>query len=281
MVRTYAGWVTVTEPRAPTGAGRWPGGRARPRAADLIIAFGLAIWFVSGYVFSAIVGFLLDHPLAHLLLTGSISAQVTGGAYAREGKMPLVEVFLAAIVGSAMFDPLFYWIGRRYGNVLTRVLVRTRMVKPRSVDRGERLIARYGAWAVLFSWYLPVPNMVTFAAVGSAGMSFPVFLVLDVLAALLWSCLVVGLGYAIGHPAVALAIDITHYAWWIFGVSTALSLAFVAWRHRDRFAGRRGAARTAQRARGAWAPERRWGQDRPLAPERGTSVRPFAPDEEA
>lgn len=227
--------MTLAEVPAPAAVGRWPGGRTRPGPADLLVAFGLAIWFISGYVFSAIVGFLLNHPLAHLLLTGSISAQVTGGAYAREGKMPLVEVVLAAIVGSAMFDPLFYWIGRRYGDVLTRVLVRTRMIKPRSVARGERLIGKYGGWAVLLSWYLPVPNTLIFAAVGSAGMSLPVFLALDVLAALLWSVLVVGLGYAIGHPAVALAIDITHYAWWIFGVTTALSFAFVAWRHRDRF----------------------------------------------
>jgi membrane-associated protein len=214
-------------------AGRWPGGRRRPGVADLLVGLGLVRWFGSGYVFSAIVGFLLNHPLAHLLLTGSISAQVTGGAYAREGKMPLAEVVVAAIIGSAMFDPLFYWIGRRYGDVLTRVLVRTKMIKPRSVERGERMIARYGGWAVLCSWYLPVPNILIFAAVGSAGMSLPLFLLLDVLAALLWSALVVGLGYAIGHPAVALAIDITHYAWWIFGVSTALSVGFVCWRHRE------------------------------------------------
>jgi membrane protein DedA with SNARE-associated domain len=182
------------------------------------------------------IGFLLDHPLAHLLLTGSISAQVTGGAYARDGSMPLVEVVAAAIVGSAMFDPLFYWLGRRYGTHITRVLVRSRVMSQRAVDRGERLIGRFGGWAVLCSWYLPVPNTLIYAAVGASGMSLPLFLVLDVLAALLWAALVVGLGYAIGHPAVALAIEITHYAWWIFGVSTGVSLGYLAWRHRDNLA---------------------------------------------
>jgi membrane protein DedA with SNARE-associated domain len=69
-------------------------------------------------------------------------------------------------------------------------------------------------------------------------MSWPMFLFLDVLAALLWAGLVVGLGYAIGHPAIALAVDITHYAWWVFGVTTGLTIAFLAWRHRDSIAGR-------------------------------------------
>jgi len=207
--------------------------RRRFGLADGLCTVGLSIWFASGYVFGAMVGFLLAHPLAHLFLTGSISAQVVGGAYAREGKMSLALVFAAAVVGSAMFDPLFYWVGRRYGDNISRVLVRGRLFSPRSVDRGERMIGRFGRWAVLFSWYLPVPNTLIYAAVGSAGMTLPVFLVLDVLAALLWAGLVVGLGYAIGHPAVELAINITHYAWWIFGVSTGLTLAFVAWRHRD------------------------------------------------
>lgn len=230
--------MTVVDARV---ALRSSGSRARPGAADYVIAAGLVVWFASGYVFSAIVGFLLLHPLAHLLLTGSISAQVVGGAYVRSGRMSLAEVLAAAVVGSAMFDPLFYWIGRRYGDALTRLLVRIRAASPRTVARGERLIGRYGGWAVLTSWYLPVPNSVVYAAVGSAGMSFGVFLVLDVLAALLWSGLVVGLGYAIGHPAVALAIDVTHYAWWIFGVTTTLTVAYLAWQHRDRF--RRGARR--------------------------------------
>ncbi len=228
--------VAQVHPAAPaTAKRRWPGGRRRPGPADLLCVFGVAIWFASGYVFSAIVGFMLNHPLAHLLLTGSISAQVTGGAYARDGKMSLLVVVLAAIVGSAMFDPLFYWLGRRYGDQLVRALTRGRLISPKVAARGERLIARFGPWAVLFSWYLPVPNTLIYAAVGNTGMSLPAFLLLDVLAALLWSALVVGLGYAIGHPAVALAIQITHYAWWIFGVSTALTIGYLLWQHRDRF----------------------------------------------
>lgn len=232
---------------AERGVVREPGRRFG--FVDVLCGGGLALWFASGYVFSAIVGFLLDHPLAHLLLTGSISAQVVGGAYARDGKMSLAVVFLAAIVGSAMFDPLFYLIGRRYGDSLVRILVRGRLFSPKAVARGERLIGRYGGWAVLFSWYLPVPNTLIYAAVGSAGMALPVFLLLDVLAALLWAGLLVGLGYAIGHPAIALAIDITHYAWWIFGVSTALTFAYVGWRHRDNVARRMRRARSESSAR--------------------------------
>jgi membrane protein DedA with SNARE-associated domain len=52
---------------------------------------------------------------------------------------------------------------------------------------------------------------VIYAAAGWNGMRLRRFLLLDLAGAALWVVPIVGLGYAIGHPAVDLAREITHY----------------------------------------------------------------------
>ena len=81
----------------------------------------------------------------------------------------------------------------------------------RRTDRAVGLLDRYGAWAVIVSRVLPVPSAVIYAAAGWNGMRLRRFLLLDLAGAALWVVPIVGLGYAIGHPAVDLARQITHY----------------------------------------------------------------------
>jgi membrane protein DedA with SNARE-associated domain len=50
------------------------------------------------------------------------------------------------------------------------------------------------------------------AAAGWAGMRLAVFIVCDILGALLWASLLVGLGYALGQHAVNVTHAISHYS---------------------------------------------------------------------
>jgi membrane protein DedA with SNARE-associated domain len=82
----------------------------------------------------------------------------------------------------------------------------------RLMDRGERLGERWGPLAVVVAYYLPIPNVLVYALVGWTGMRFVTFIALDILGALLWTGLIVGLGYAIGQTAIDVAHTITHYS---------------------------------------------------------------------
>jgi membrane protein DedA with SNARE-associated domain len=119
---------------------------------------------------------------------------------------------LAAVPGVMMFDWLFWWAGRRWGHRGAMLFVGQGPRSLRWIERAERLGHRWGGLAIVIGYYLPIPNVLIYALVGMSGMGLAAFLVWDVLGALLWSGLLVGLGYAIGHRAVDVAHAISHYS---------------------------------------------------------------------
>ena len=57
-----------------------------------------------------------------------------------------------------------------------------------------------------------MPSLLIYVAAGLSGMRLRTFLVLDVVGTLLWVGPIVGLGYAVGKPAVDVVHRIDHYS---------------------------------------------------------------------
>jgi membrane protein DedA with SNARE-associated domain len=153
------------------------------------------------------------HPLLLELFRGSMTSMVTMGALARTGEASLVVAVLAGIPGSMMFDWLYWWAGRRWGDRALHLFMRRD--HPKAAKRMawvERASGRWGWLAVATAYLLPVPSALIYAAVGWSGMGILTFLLWDLVGALLWVMLIVGLGYAIGQTAVDVAHTITHYS---------------------------------------------------------------------
>jgi membrane protein DedA with SNARE-associated domain len=165
------------------------------------------------------------HPLLLELIRGSMTSMVTMGALARTGHASLVLALLAGIPGTMMFDWLYWWAGRRWGSAALTMLVGRHPRAARRIPWVQRVAHRWGAPAVVLAYLLPVPNVLIYAAVGWTGMSLAAFLVLDVLGALVWVGLLVGLGFAIGQRAVDVAHAVSHYA---LGVTLAVVVVIVA-----------------------------------------------------
>jgi membrane protein DedA with SNARE-associated domain len=64
----------------------------------------------------------------------------------------------------------------------------------------------------VLAYYLPLPTVLIYAASGLSGLRLRTFLALDLLGTLLWVGPAVGLGYAIGKPAVNVVHRIDHYS---------------------------------------------------------------------
>jgi membrane protein DedA with SNARE-associated domain len=151
------------------------------------------------------------HPILLEALRGSTPAMITGGAFARVGHASLVLVLLAPLLTLLKSDPLLWWAGRLWGPNVAQMLSRG---GPRTQKRAERAIPwaeRYGSWAIVFAYFLPVPSALIYAAAGWTGMSLRRMLALDVLGTLLWIATNVGVGYWIGQSAVNVAKTISHY----------------------------------------------------------------------
>jgi membrane-associated protein len=177
----------------------------------------------------AIPALIGHHALLLELLSGSTAALVAGGANARIGHNSLEAAIVLGVIGSMIFDPLYWWAGRLWGRNAAHAIAGRGPRGDRIVARTERWVGRYGWLAVLAAYYLPIPNAVVYAAAGWTGMKFRTFLLLDILGALLWVALGVGLGYAIGQSAVDVAKSVSHYGLY---VSIGLVVAIVAWQMR-------------------------------------------------
>src|SRR4051794_20083792 len=152
------------------------------------------------------------------------------GARARIGETSFLLALFLAVPTVMMFDWLFWWAGRRWGD---RVFVwllggdtprsRRRLARMRWIER------RFGPAAVVLANILPVPSALIYAAVGDGGMRLGVFLALDLLGTLLWTGLMATLGYEIGRGAVDVTNTISHYGLW---VTLGLVVVLVVWQGR-------------------------------------------------
>lgn len=159
---------------------------------------------------------------------------LTAGTLTATHKLHLVPVLGAILLGSMVSDICWYFLGRRYGHLVVRVLCRFMPQRGTCVERTEGYFGKHGASALLISKFLPGLNTMAGAIAGQTGMDFRLFLVCDAGGVLLWALAFVVGGRFFGdflkmHPH-ALAW-FAHFAVALFLV---LFLGFVANRIRTR-----------------------------------------------
>jgi membrane protein DedA with SNARE-associated domain len=213
-------------------------GRADVAIAVLLVVmtvYSLALWPLT----PALLG---SHPLLLEILSGSTVSEVTVGAHSRLHELPLWVAIAAGVPGTMMFDWVFWWAGQRWGDRALHMFL-GRDSSPRGVARREARIARLEratrrwGWALVpLAYYLPVPSFLVYVAAGLSGMRLRTFLALDLLGTLLWVGPIVGLGYAIGKPAVDVVDRIDHYSTYL---TIAVVVVMVALQARSRSSSRR------------------------------------------
>jgi membrane-associated protein len=205
------------EPQASRRAFTPWGGRAG--RADTTIALLIGLYVAYSFALWPLVPALIgSHPLLLEGISGSTLAEVTVGAHSRLGELPLWFAVVVGVPGSMMFDWVFWWAGRRWGDRALHLVLGSDP-SPRGVARREaraarleRMAERFGPAAVVLAYYLPLPSVLIYMAAGLSGMRLRTFLILDVIGTLLWVGPAVGLGYAIGRPAVEVVHRIDHYS---------------------------------------------------------------------
>jgi membrane protein DedA with SNARE-associated domain len=209
--------------------------------ADRIIVAGIAIAGLYGLVLLPLFPLLgSSHPALLELVRGSTAAIINMGARASVGQTSFVLAVLLGVPSVMMFDWLFWWAGRRWGD---RVFV---WLLGRDDAKGRRRLARlhwaerrFGALAVVLAPVLPIPSPLIYAAVGDGGMRLATFLILDLTGTLLWTALLATLGYQLGQSAVDVTDAISHYALWSTLGLVAAVIAFQAVRARREPSGAR------------------------------------------
>ena len=198
----------------------------KPRTADILCWLGIVL---SGLFYWVLLPLRLSligtHPVVAELLNGSTESIISAAAFARAGDGTLAVVLLAAIPGLMKFDVLYWWAGRLWGERFIVALPGSRRVV-KHMARVQRAGRKFTWPAVVVSYFLPIPAAVIYVIAGWSRMRLVTFLILDLIGALLWAGLLAGLGYALGHHAVAAAKTISHYGWWFTIGIVVLSVLF-------------------------------------------------------
>jgi membrane-associated protein len=186
---------------------------ARRRRAEIACVAGIALKTVFALALLPLTPSLLGtDPVLLEALRGSTSAMASAGAFARVGEASLVLAVLAPLPTLLFATPFFWWAGRLWGPSVAATLGGGHPNAEKWARRSGAHLERFGGLAVALAPFLPVPSSFVYAAAGWTGMSFRRFMVFDVVGMLSWIGVIVGLGYAVGHPAVQVAKAISHYA---------------------------------------------------------------------
>jgi membrane-associated protein len=226
-----------TDPHSPRRVPT-PWGKGAGRE-DTTLALLLGVYAGYSLVLWPLVPALIgSHPLLLEIISGSTLAEVTVGAHSRLGELPLWLAVVAGVPGSMLFDWVFWWAGRRWGDRALHLFL-GRDASPQGLARREarsarleRMAERFGPAAVLLAYYLPLPSVLIYVAAGLSRMRLRTFLALDAVGTLLWVGPIVGLGYAIGKPAVDVVHRIDHYSTLLTIVAVLVVIGVQAQRRR-------------------------------------------------
>jgi membrane protein DedA with SNARE-associated domain len=119
-----------------------------------------------------------------------------GGYLAWQGRLELATVVIVAIVGAVAGDNLAYWLGRRYGQ---RLLNRVVAAAPARIERARQFIVRHGMLGVFAARFVTGLRFMAGPIAGSSGLAPARFFIANLLGAVVYVPVMVGLGYGVGY----------------------------------------------------------------------------------
>ncbi len=184
--------------------------------------------------------FFLQHAYAILFLwvlveqlgvpLPSTPILLAAGTLTATHKLALPAVIIAALAGSLISDSFWYWMGKRYGGLMVRLLCRLSFESTVCVRKTEEYFTRRGPASLLVSKFIPGLGTVAGPIAGQTGMSFRRFVFYDAGGILLWTLSVTLGGRFFGdilkrHPNALSWVG--HFA---IGLFLLLFAGFVVWR---------------------------------------------------
>ena len=153
---------------------------------------------VSGNAASYLVVFIAAAADVLIPIVPSETIVITAGVLAAGGDLSIWLLVPSAALGAMVGDNICFWLGRRFGDRLTRRLFRG----PKGAERlasAQSAIAHHGAVFVIVGRFIPGGRTASTFAAGTLHMSWPRFFVADAVAGILWALYSSLLGYAGGR----------------------------------------------------------------------------------
>jgi membrane protein DedA with SNARE-associated domain/rhodanese-related sulfurtransferase len=123
---------------------------------------------------------------------------MTAGALASQGHghLKLSLVLLSAVIACLLADGFWFWLGRRWGSGVIRLICSLSSDPKRARERADRVFDRWGLRLLVVAKFVPGLDGVSPPLVGAGGASVGGFLAHDTIGSLLWSGAYILLGFA-------------------------------------------------------------------------------------
>jgi membrane protein DedA with SNARE-associated domain len=117
------------------------------------------------------------------------------------GNLSLPLVVVVGVISASLGDNIGYWLGRRFGSAaLSRYRTRLWLAQT-TLDASERFLRTHGAAAIFIARFIPGLRFAAGPVSGISGVPAVTFIIANVLGAVCYVPVVVGVGYAIGRGA--------------------------------------------------------------------------------
>src|ERR1700722_4909159 len=117
----------------------------------------------------------------------SIPVLLTAGTLSATHKVHHSIALLFVVVACMLADSIWYWLGRRYGNSVLRLLCRMSFEASTCVSKTEDYFTRRGPATLLFSKFVPGLSTVAPPIAGQTGMPYNRFFIWDLAGSIIWA----------------------------------------------------------------------------------------------
>ncbi|MCU1222971.1 MAG: Rhodanese domain protein [Edaphobacter sp.] len=145
----------------------------------------IALAFFVHYAYSILFLWVLIEQLG--IPIPSIPVLLTAGTLSATHRIHHSYSLSAVLLACILSDSLWYWLGRRYGNNVLRLLCRLSFEASTCVSKTEEYFTRRGPVTLLFSKFVPGLSTVAAPIAGQTGMPYSRFLIWDLAGSILWA----------------------------------------------------------------------------------------------
>ena len=137
----------------------------------------------------------------------------------------MTAVILLAAAGTVIGDHILYFVGTAGGDKAVSLYCTVSLGSERCVQNAHDYFNRYGGMTIVIGRFVAGVRLFASALAGAGAISYPRFLLFDVVGALVWAVVFVLPGYFLGERAVHF---LERFGNVVLFVALALMLALVA-----------------------------------------------------
>jgi len=164
----------------------------------------------------------------------SIPVLLTAGALAAAGKFSLVTALLLTLAAGLMADTVWFFLGRRKGHAVLKLMCRIALEPDSCVRRTENLFVRHGVRALWIAKFIPGLSTMAPSLAGLMRVRLLRFLLHDSAGILLWAGSFIGAGFFFSTELEDVARLVLRLGSSLLTLAVAGLASYIGWKYYER-----------------------------------------------